>query len=249
MIRIKKIVIKLWIRTLLKVIHSEKSWNWWDFHGRNRWQTFVTHVLSTCYYNDKDDNDNVYCVIWNTRDVVNYIWLNNTCKCPFCYFLNITDSALFAVCEDNLQRPTNKCGMIHMYMYNVPLKSWRVIFNECDNLIEFSECSQAKLSQSKVLCTASMLNYFAACLFSNMLLKFREKFKQSCLQLLKFLMRRESCFSIQELLMSLDARVLFLDMRFSSCNLQEGGNLLFSRLSTSLTVFTIVLTLWANILH
>ena len=27
-----------------------------------------------------------------------------------------TDSALFAVCEDNLQRPTNKCGMIHIHI-------------------------------------------------------------------------------------------------------------------------------------
>lgn len=52
-------------------------------------------------------------------------WLNAIFYCV----ANISDSALFAVCEDNLQRPTNKCGMIHI-TYNVQLKSWRVILNE-----------------------------------------------------------------------------------------------------------------------
>lgn len=77
--------------------HCVKGWIWWDFHGRTDDKLLLTHIND-----DKYNDDNVHFVIWNRRDIVNNILYDWIIQCHFCCFTNISDSALFAVCEDNL---------------------------------------------------------------------------------------------------------------------------------------------------
>lgn len=74
-----------------------------------------------------------------------------------------TDSALFAVCEDNLQRPTNKCGMIHIHI-QCAVEILKVIFNERSK----QQCSSA---HKQSLAKAAFCSIIASSIFAAGLLK------------------------------------------------------------------------------
>ena len=74
-----------------------------------------------------------------------------------------TDSALFAVCEDNLQRPTNKCGMIHIHI-QCAVKILKIILNERSK----QQCSSA---QKQSLAKATFYSINTLSIFAAGLLK------------------------------------------------------------------------------